>query len=177
MDPTCSWNRRFTLSSIRSRLAVDKNRQAVASEQGSKGKSYRDEASTVAKPELGTKRVCPETGRKFYDLARDPIVSPYTGKAYPLTYFDDTAGVKIVEEAKEEEEVVETESEASGVEIVSLEEAESEETDGDDIPDIEDDSDVELEDDDADTFLEEDEDDDDDVSDIIGGVGDEEEET
>ena len=26
----------------------------------------------MAKPELGTKRVCPETGRKFYDLNKDP---------------------------------------------------------------------------------------------------------
>jgi uncharacterized protein (TIGR02300 family) len=34
----------------------------------------------VAKPELGTKRVCPETGRKFYDLNKEPVISPYTGK-------------------------------------------------------------------------------------------------
>jgi uncharacterized protein (TIGR02300 family) len=27
---------------------------------------------------LGTKRTCPETGKKFYDLGKDPIVSPYT---------------------------------------------------------------------------------------------------
>src|SRR5690606_32614233 len=36
----------------------------------------------VAKPELGTTRIDPETGRKFYDLNKDPIVSPYTGKSY-----------------------------------------------------------------------------------------------
>ena len=35
----------------------------------------------VAKSELGTKRIDPETGRKFYDLNKDPIVSPYTGKS------------------------------------------------------------------------------------------------
>ena len=29
----------------------------------------------MAKPELGTKRVDPETGRKFYDLNKDPILS------------------------------------------------------------------------------------------------------
>ncbi|TIP80572.1 MAG: TIGR02300 family protein, partial [Mesorhizobium sp.] len=33
----------------------------------------------MAKPELGTKRIDPETGQKFYDLNKDPIVSPYTG--------------------------------------------------------------------------------------------------
>jgi hypothetical protein len=39
--------------------------------------------SAVAKEELGAKRIDPETGRKFYDLNKDPIVSPYTGKSYP----------------------------------------------------------------------------------------------
>ena len=38
----------------------------------------------MAKPELGTKRVCPETGRKFYDLNKDPVISPYTGKVVPV---------------------------------------------------------------------------------------------
>ena len=38
----------------------------------------------MAKPELGTKRICPETGRKFYDLNKDPIVSPYTGEVLEL---------------------------------------------------------------------------------------------
>ena len=35
----------------------------------------------MAKPELGSKRVCPDTGRKFYDLNKDPVISPYTGRA------------------------------------------------------------------------------------------------
>ncbi|WP_322894136.1 MULTISPECIES: TIGR02300 family protein [unclassified Yoonia] len=30
--------------------------------------------------EWGTKRVCPETGKRFYDLNATPIISPYTGK-------------------------------------------------------------------------------------------------
>jgi uncharacterized protein (TIGR02300 family) len=38
----------------------------------------------VAKPDLGTKRVCPETGRKFYDLNKNPVISPYTGKVVPI---------------------------------------------------------------------------------------------
>lgn len=28
----------------------------------------------------GTKRLCPTTGKRFYDLNRNPIVSPYTGE-------------------------------------------------------------------------------------------------
>jgi uncharacterized protein (TIGR02300 family) len=38
----------------------------------------------VAKPDLGTKRVCPDTGRKFYDLNKTPVISPYTGKVVPI---------------------------------------------------------------------------------------------
>jgi uncharacterized protein (TIGR02300 family) len=30
--------------------------------------------------EWGTKRVCPTTGKRFYDLNKNPIVSPYTGE-------------------------------------------------------------------------------------------------
>ncbi len=42
----------------------------------------------MAKAELGTKRTCPETGKNFYDLNKDPVVSPYTGKSYPLSFFE-----------------------------------------------------------------------------------------
>ncbi len=34
----------------------------------------------MAKEEWGVKRVCPTTGKRFYDLNRDPIVSPYTNE-------------------------------------------------------------------------------------------------
>lgn len=125
----------------------------------------------VAKSELGTKRIDPETGRKFYDLNKDPIVSPYTGKTYPRSYFD-SGNEKIVED---EEEVEEVEAAEDAPEVVSLEDAEEEATGGDDLPDLGDDDDVELDDDDDDTFLEAEEEDDDDVADIIG-VGDDDDE-
>ncbi|MGH1367680.1 MAG: TIGR02300 family protein [Maritimibacter sp.] len=35
----------------------------------------------MPKDEWGTKRICPTTGKRFYDLNKDPIVSPYTGEA------------------------------------------------------------------------------------------------
>ena len=41
----------------------------------------------MANEEWGVKRVCPETGKRFYDLNKNPIVSPYTGKEYDLTFF------------------------------------------------------------------------------------------
>lgn len=139
----------------------------------------------MAKPELGTKRICPETGRKFYDLNRDPIVSPFTGVSYPLSFFEESIAVKVKEKAAEEEDEGEdeVEAEADDIEVVSLEEADDDTSGGpksgksSDLPDIDgddDDDDVEIDDDDDDTFLADDDDDDDDMSDIIG-VSDEDE--
>ena len=34
----------------------------------------------MAKEEWGTKRICPDTGKRFYDLNNIPVISPYTGK-------------------------------------------------------------------------------------------------
>ncbi|MDD9920927.1 MAG: TIGR02300 family protein [Boseongicola sp.] len=34
----------------------------------------------MPKEEWGTKRLCPTTGKRFYDLNADPVVSPYTGE-------------------------------------------------------------------------------------------------
>ncbi len=34
----------------------------------------------MPKEEWGVKRVCPETGKRFYDLNKSPVVSPYTGE-------------------------------------------------------------------------------------------------
>lgn len=127
----------------------------------------------MAKPELGTKRICPETGRKFYDLNRDPIVSPYTGQSYPRSYFESVSEAVVEQEETEEKELGSDE----GPEIVSLEDADEEKKGGAaDLPDLdEDDDDVDLGDGDDDAFLEEDEEEDDDVKGIIGVGGDEEE--
>ena len=38
----------------------------------------------MPKEEWGTKRVCPTTGKRFYDLNADPIVSPYTGEVVTI---------------------------------------------------------------------------------------------
>jgi uncharacterized protein (TIGR02300 family) len=128
----------------------------------------------VAKAELGTKRIDPETGRKFYDLNRDPIVSPYTGKSYPLSFFEETSAAAVLEK-DEDEDVNEVDTENTEVELVSLEDADEDAAGGDDLPDLGDD-DVEIDGDEDDTFLEQDEDDDDDdMSGLIGVTGDEDE--
>lgn len=114
----------------------------------------------MAKPELGTKRIDPETGRKFYDLNRDPIVSPYTGQSYPRSYFEASA-----DDREEEEEEAEGIVAVDAPEFISLEDADGDVKD-DDLPDLDDD--VDLGDDGDDTFLEE-EDDEDDMTGLIGG--------
>ena len=126
----------------------------------------------MAKAELGTKRIDPETGRKFYDLNKDPIVSPYTGKSYPRSYFE-SGELKTEEEEEVEEKEVDVEDEAP--EVISLEEAEDEDKPADEVPDIEDEEDVDLGEEEDDTFLADEEAEDDDVADIIGVGGDDDE--
>lgn len=140
----------------------------------------------MAKANLGTKRVCPETSKKFYDLEKDPIVSPYTGKEYPLSFFEGEANIvapkpekaeKAPEKAKSADASEDDDDDLvllddDGPEIISLDDAEDDDDDDDDdVPDIPDIPDIEDDDDDAedDTFLEDD-DDDDDLSDVIVGV-------
>ncbi len=123
--------------------------------------------------ERGTKRTDPDTGKKFYDLNMDPIVSPYTGKSYPRSFFEQLTGkagpatarkLDDEDETEEEDEVEDT----AAPEIVSLEEADAEEG-ADDIPDVEDvEVDEELGDDEEDVFLEEDEDEDDSLGFDVG---------
>ena len=127
----------------------------------------------MAKSELGTKRIDPETGRKFYDLNKDPIVSPYTGKSYPRSFFEE--GKVSGRDEEDEVEEKEIDAEEEGAEVISLEDADEESKGGDDLPDLGEDEDVDLGDDDDDTFLEDEEEEDDDVSDMIG-VGDDEDE-
>ena len=38
----------------------------------------------MPKEEWGVKRLCPTTGKRFYDLNKSPIVSPYTGEVVNL---------------------------------------------------------------------------------------------
>ena len=135
----------------------------------------------MAKPELGTKRLCMNCGAKFYDLSKDPIVCPKCHTVLELAAVSararPEAAARAVAPAAAEEVVVPETSEA---EFVSLEEADAEAQgkktgEGEAVEGAEDE--VELEDegmDDA-TFIEEQEEGDDDVTDIIGDVEDEEE--
>ena len=124
----------------------------------------------VAKAQLGTKRICPNCGSKYYDLNRSPIICPKCGTRFEVA----AAPARSRAAAKPVPAEVDTEIEAKEpVEIVSLEEADEEAAAGAvPIEGVEDDEEVEKEEED-DTFLAE-EDADDDVEDIIGDVDEEE---
>ncbi len=82
----------------------------------------------MAKPDLGTKRVCPDTGRKFYDLNKTPVISPYTGKVVPIAA-PAPARARPEPAAARPAPVVPTvaiEPETADAEFVSLEDAEAE---------------------------------------------------
>jgi uncharacterized protein (TIGR02300 family) len=135
----------------------------------------------VAKPELGTKRVCPETGRKFYDLNKDPAISPYTGKVVPVELPTTRARPDQAAAQRAPAPAAEVATpEPQEAEFVSLEDADAEapgtkgavETAE---PDIEEDVEMDESLDDA-AFIEEQEEEDANVTDIIGGDIEDEEE-
>ena len=137
----------------------------------------------MAKAELGTKRICPDTGRKFYDLNKDPVISPYTGKVVPVetpisrARPEQQAAAAPRTPVPAEEVAVPEPAEA---EFVSLEDADAEAQGGKKAvettePDIEEDVEIDESLDDA-ALIEEQEEEDADVTDIIGGDIEDEEE-
>jgi uncharacterized protein (TIGR02300 family) len=137
----------------------------------------------VAKPELGTKRLCGSCGAKFYDLSKDPIVCPKCETVFhPVVLATRSRGGAAAAAAAPVAPLApEVEApEAAEVELVPLEEADAEAEGGKKEAVAEGDEDVEVADDggtEDDTFLETDEDEGDDVSDIVGGEREDEEDT
>ena len=107
----------------------------------------------MPKEEWGTKRLCPTTGKRFYDLNNNPIISPYSGEVFEV----DVSKSRMI--AADAEDAATTKAKKAEV-------AEEETlTDDDDV-------DVELDDD----ILDDDDDDDDNVSlDEIADVASEDE--
>ena len=136
----------------------------------------------MTKSEFGTKRVCPTTGKKFYDLNKNPVISPYTGEVVSIApvappRWRGSARAAPVPTAEAAPDPMEAE------ELVWLEEADAEEDTGKVkavVPESEDDIEVDetIEDDRDDedsTIIADEEEGDEDVTDIIGDVrGDEE---
>lgn len=91
----------------------------------------------MPKEEWGTKRVCPETGKRFYDLNADPIVSPYTGNPVVI----DTGKTRTMQADAADAQSAKLKAEAEDDEDLVLDD------DDDTSPDLDDDV---LEDDDND---------------------------
>ena len=116
----------------------------------------------MANPELGAKRQCQNCGTKFFDFNRDPITCPKCGTVFEAVAVPAARSVARAAAVREETEV---EVDPVGVETVSLEEVEA----GEKVEAAAED-DIEVEDEPADdTFLEEDEEENDDVSGLIDG--------
>ena len=136
----------------------------------------------MAKPELGTKRLCAHCGAKFYDLNHTPIACPKCGAAFEVVQVASRGGRGEAARAAPVREVEPVVAETPEAEFVSLEDADAE-AQGKKKPageGAEGDDDVELEDDegiDDAAFIEESEEEDTDVTEIIGGDIENEEET
>jgi uncharacterized protein (TIGR02300 family) len=128
----------------------------------------------LAKPELGTKRVCGGCGSKFYDLNHDPIVCPKCGTVYVAVTTARARPEPVAAKVVQEEEV--ELKKPANVELVSLEEADAEATGKKKAP-AEGEEEVEIPATEEDTFLEEEEEEPGNVSDILGEKVEGEEET
>jgi uncharacterized protein (TIGR02300 family) len=96
------------------------------------------ERETMPKEEWGVKRVCPTTGKRFYDLNKDPIVSPYTGEVVNM----DTGKSRVM--IADEADVQSKKAESADVETddVVLDDEDIDNVDlGDDVLDDDDDDD------------------------------------
>ncbi len=94
----------------------------------------------MPKEEWGVKRICPTTGRRFYDLNKKPIISPYTGETVELDANTRTR-VAVVEKTEKKAAEAETPEDDILLEEVEVDEAEI----GDDLLDDDDDDTVPLE--------------------------------
>ena len=92
----------------------------------------------MPKEEWGTKRLCPTTGKRFYDLNKDPIISPYTGEVVTIDTSktrtmvadaEDAQTKKLKEVAEDDDLVLDDEDDADDVDL------------GDDVLDDDDDDD------------------------------------
>ena len=96
----------------------------------------------MPKEEWGTKRICPTTGKRFYDLNKDPIVSPYTGEVVVL----DTSktGRMMVADKPDKQSKKESSKDEEGAVLENEEDVEIEDDSADEVLDDESDEDVSL---------------------------------
>jgi uncharacterized protein (TIGR02300 family) len=95
---------------------------------------------SMPKEEWGVKRVCPTTGKRFYDMNRTPVISPYTGDEVNI----ETGKTRMI--AADAEDAMTAKAKEADVDDVDVLE-DDEDTDidlGDDVLDDEEDDNVSL---------------------------------
>jgi len=97
----------------------------------------------MPKEEWGVKRMCPTTGKRFYDLNKDPIVSPYTGEVVEL----DIIKTRMISADSEDRSMSRSTSNDLDDEVVLLDDDDDVDLDlGDDVLDEDADDNVPLDD-------------------------------
>ncbi|AZV79666.1 TIGR02300 family protein [Parasedimentitalea marina] len=80
----------------------------------------------MPKEEWGVKRICPTTGKRFYDLNKTPIISPYTGEAVEILSgkgrmiaadAEDAASMKAKEDSSSDEDTVLDDDDTSDIDL------------------------------------------------------------
>jgi len=90
----------------------------------------------MPKEEWGVKRLCPTTGKRFYDLNKKPPVSPYTGEVVNIDTGGKTRSLSADKPDAKSKDVVEDE------EVVLEDDEDTADADlGDDVLDDDDDND------------------------------------
>ncbi len=97
----------------------------------------------MAKPELGTKRVCVSCGARFYDLTKQPAVCPKCGPEQPVEQPRPrrTGGGNVVEDRRPKKPVPAPGVEEADIEVEGVEDVEEEDV-LEDAADLEDDADA-----------------------------------
>jgi uncharacterized protein (TIGR02300 family) len=97
----------------------------------------------MAKPELGTKRVCVACGARFYDLTKVPAVCPKCATEQPPDQpRPRRASGNVVEERRPKKATPAPGMEEADIEVEGVEEEEGEEDIIEDAADLEDDADA-----------------------------------
>ena len=94
----------------------------------------------MAKPELGTKRVCVSCGTRFYDLTKTPAICPKCGTEQPMDQpRPRRTGGNVIEEKRPKKPVPAPGAEEADIEVEGVEDVEEEDV-LEDTGDLEDDA-------------------------------------
>ena len=94
----------------------------------------------MPKEEWGVKRVCPTTGKRFYDLNKNPVISPYTGDVVEV----DAGKSRMIAADAEDAETLKAKNVDSADDVLEDDDSVDLELDDDVLDDDEDDDNVSL---------------------------------